>query len=205
MTQKLLIFFIIILIGIYSCTRSSELDHEKKTINKELPATEQDSVNTEVGNLRKLPPPIIITDLDEIRTLDWNSGVINPDTNYCYSIEGGHYGCYYLIDRFHASNTRDPSNVLVGEIVIHRMRTDKMWTVNDTTQRFQNITLRSNIIPVWDSIDVGTKKEKLLSFIGKDFHYQKGTILHAEFDGYYGDFTIIDDTIQKIFVSKKCD
>ncbi len=206
MKQNHYIFFLVVFAAVFACNRSTQKIAQKTDVdqdNTELQVT-RDSTDTLSNYSQELPPPIIITDLDEIRTLDWNSGIINKDTSFCYPIKGGQYGRYYLIDRFHASNSQDISKVLVGEIVIFR-KTGKLWTVNDTTQKFQNITLRSNIIAVWDSIYVGLNKEKLIDFIGRNFHYQKGAILHAEFDNYYGDFTIIGDTIQKIYISRRCD
>lgn len=109
----------------------------------------------------RLPEPLDFSQLEVNQRLDFTSGGLpREDTEgYCGDLNSGFYGRYNLIDRM--SDIEPP---LVGTIDIYQPGKMSDWRFTDTTQFLQKITLKSDVISVWDSIHVGLLLREACAF-----------------------------------------
>lgn len=136
-----------------------------------------------------------------IKTLQWaifTSGVVSSTDSkrYCSDDSLGIYGFYFLIDK--------EIGAPIGKLIIHTRESAQNWRADNKDEEFASIELKSNKIKVWNKISVGSTEKDVLELIGENFHYKKGTIIHADIDNYSADFTIVNDTVNKIIISKTC-
>ena len=147
----------------------------------------------------KLGVPI---NLKEIKTLDFltvTSGVVpNSETNkLCKPDTIGFFGGYNLINK----NT----NELIGYLKVFTTDKPETWRFDNNNEIFSAIELTGQDVSVWDSIKIGLIENKLIEFIGQNFHYKKGQTIYADFGDYDGTFWIDKGKISKLEIRNICD
>lgn len=151
-----------------------------------------------IDNQPQLPVPFDISTIDNIENLYYTSGGSPANGELCDSTTNGFYGNYYLIDELNKKER-------AGIITIFREGVDmSTWTPFDSTQKFRQINLKTNILTIWEKIQVGMTEEELLLFIDKRFNYKKGTMIYVDFGIYEGDFRILGDTLNELKIKVKC-
>ena len=146
-------------------------------------------------------PPIDIKLIKHLPNVVTTSGVLptKESINLCRPNSKGFFGHYFLVHQ--QSGAKDP---IFGELIVYVTGTADKWKYDNNDETFAKLTLTSSRVKLWDKINIGTSEKDLLNFIGKNFHYKKGTIIFAEINEYSLQCTVLADTINKLTVGKFC-
>ena len=188
-----------LLIIIVSCTNRSMPDTIPLTEMEQTIDTATYQSDTLWPLQTQIDPPIDITELKKLPFLTTTSGVlpISESENLCKPEVDGFFGHYYLINE-------DNNWVHIGELYVYAEGEPENWQYDTAIETFAKIKLLQSDIKVWDIIGVGTHEKDVIAFIGQNFHYKKGTILHADINEYSADFTILADTINRLTIRRNC-
>ena len=147
------------------------------------------------------PPPIDIKIIKYLPDIVTTSGVLptKESENLCKPNAKGFFGRYYLVHK--QANIKNP---IFGQLIVYVTGKADNWKYNNNNETFAQLTLTSSQIRLWDKIKIGTTEKELLRFIGKSFHYKKGTLIYSEINEYSLQCIISADTINKLTVSKYC-
>jgi antitoxin component YwqK of YwqJK toxin-antitoxin module len=147
--MKQIIPSILTLFLLFSCSNSEE-DKSDSTIEQKIHV--KDTIN-QLKMRAKMPEPFKARDIE---SLYFTSGGVSKavDNEFCDSLKSGIFGKYYLIDE----DFPDEKGRLVGgTITVHVKEENIGWRADDTTQTIWKIHLSSDVISVWDSIQIGKK------------------------------------------------
>lgn len=182
-----------------SCINAEK--NENKILNNDIFIA--DSLNVKSENILKKNKefnyPVDLKKLLSEDFLETTSGVIpkSETKNFYKPFETGFFGSYTLL------NTNDTTEKrYIGNLIVFTTEQAENWRQDSENQFFVEIELEQPIIFVWDSISVGISENKLLDFIGDNFHYKKGTLIYSELGDYTCNFYIVADTIRQIKIGK---
>jgi hypothetical protein len=146
-------------------------------------------------------PPVDIKIIKHLPDIVTTSGVLptKESENLCKPNTKGFFGRYYLVHK--QTGVKDP---VFGQLIIFVTGKADNWKYDNNNETFAQLILTSSQIKLWDKIKIGTTEKDLLNFIGKNFHYKKGTLIYSEINEYSLECTILADTINKMTVSKYC-
>lgn len=187
--------YLLIPIICFSCNdRPKNIDVVEET------QTQNDAAVKPVSNdtlINSFPPPINIHKLKE-SLKSFTSGVLStPDSKvFCNPENMKFFGFYFLLGHRGGGP--------FGTLTISLPQKPKTWVADDPQEEFEEIELNSNEAKVWDSVSVGMPEKAIIKFLGKNFHYKKGTTIYSELGNYSAAFTIQADTISKLKVGIYC-
>ena len=146
-------------------------------------------------------PPVDIKIIKHLPGVVTTSGVLptKESDNLCKPNTKGFFGRYYLVHK--QTGVKDP---VFGQLIVYFAAKEDNWKYDNNNETFAQLTLTSSKIKLWDKIKIGTTEKDLLNFIGKNFHYKKGTLIYSEINEYSLECKVLADTINKITVSKYC-
>lgn len=182
------ILLVFILIGCFNPNQNGKNLQNSNLSEK----TEPDSIETE-----KSKTPVDILKLLNLNFLETTSGTLskNERKRYLQANETGFFGSYELFYRH-----EDKEWSYIGYLVVFTTDKPDHWRQDSKNQKFIEIELEHPCISIWDTIRVGVSEKYLMKFIGNNFHYKKGNSIYAEIGEYSCDFTIINDTINRLKV-----
>lgn len=200
--MKLLLYFILFFLIIYSC--SNEHQNKNSSDMKKI-EIDKDSVIIDLleKNIKaKLPEPLQLSKLETIHGLRFTSGGVSTKdkVQYCDSSENGFYGRYHLLD-FNSKIEQ------AGIIDIFSPGKMYEWKPSDTNQTIWKIQLKSDIISVWDSIHVGLSREKIILFSQENNGSctEKDEFFYScDFNSFSVTYRFENDTLKEFTVIRNC-
>lgn len=157
--------------------------------------------NAKTFNKTQSSPPVDIKIIKNLPNILTTSGVLqtNETENLCRQSSTGFFGRYFLVRK--QTGVKDP---IFGQLIVYVTGKADNWKYDNNNETFAQLTLTSGQIKLWDKIKIGTSQKELLNFIGKNFHYKKGTIIYSEINEYTLECTVLADTINKLTIAKYC-
>ena len=195
----------ILLLVLYSCSGKEQNQVKTKTPEVEIVSDSTNSAPVEQYRPIELPEPFDVSKIETIVGLDFTSGILpeNDYGAYCDNSESGIYGFYNLIDIRSKSRPQ-----LVGGIDIYKPDKTSAWRASDTNQKVWRIHLRSEVISVWDSIQVGLTRDDIVEFgqANKGVCHEKGD---HHYSCHFNNFSVVcifeNDTIQELTITRNCE
>jgi hypothetical protein len=92
----------------------------------------------------------------------------------------------------------------IRKLTIYTPRTAGTWRYADEDEEFVEISLRTNRIKLWNRIAVGSSTADLLEFFEGHPHQWQGSSIVASIGGYEGEFRIVGDSVQEVWVRRVC-
>ena len=168
----------------------------------EIPTVEQIGVST-AAEIIEIDDPGTPVNIDSLKAQPWletTSGVLSKREALllCPKDTSRHFGRYFLIDRFDGKGP-------FGELTVHYSSESGNWLYLPNNDEFVGIVLRTDRISLWGELSVGDRESKILDFIGKRFHYKKGTVLVTDIGEFQCAFTILGDTVHELSVMRNCE
>lgn len=175
------------------------LDYDENRNVPELPAE-----NNSQESRATLPEPLDLTKLQVGGRLDFTSGGLAraEHKNYCDKTDSGFYGRYHLIDK--AIKKGHP---VIGHIDIYKKGEMLTWKANDADQKIWEIQLRSNVLAVCDSLQVGLPKEKVMAFNtqhGGQCRYVESNTLGCLYANFSLTHIFENDTLSELSLTRLC-
>ncbi len=193
------ILLIALIFTLLSCKK--RIENGRTVIKKKTEIVDENSI-PEIDSKKlnkKFPEPLNLKNIKNLEFLTTTSGVVahSQVESLCKQDEEGFYGFYYLINK-------EKKHRKIGLLTVYTTDKPENWKFNSENESLSIIELQTDDLKVWDSIAVGISQSKLLNFIGKNFHYKKGSTLYTEIGEYKSSFTISKDTISEILIVKSC-
>ncbi len=200
-TKHLSFFFLAISFIPLSCILMNEDPSEAKSDTAIVEVVSRNDIFPEWQDVGE---PFSWEDFISARNVSRTSGVARKsDTeNFCDSSEvSGFYGFYFLIDQ--------RLDTLAGKAYVYVPGGQKNWTETDRNQRLWSIVLWTDIITLWDKIEIGMDRTMLEEFIreNKGFSVKKGeNYMQAHFNDYLCAMWFADGKkLTRIEVRKNCE
>lgn len=176
----------------------SSTDQEPSAIVTSVGASAQPAMDLASAG-SNLGAPLDIDSLESQEWLETTSGVLSDreTKDLCPKNASGHFGRYFLIDR-------GAQAMPFGELTVHFQSHPAEWRYRNHEDEFVSLMLRTDRLRIWDTLAVGDQRSKVLVFVGKRFHYDKGSLLYATIGEYGCAFKILGDTIHDLTITKTC-
>lgn len=155
----------------------------------------------ETATLPLIPEPFQVS---HIGNLEFTSGGLAKEkwAEFCSSSDNSFFGSYYLIDR----NSTLPTP-FTGTIIVSVNGNASKWEASDTTQVIWKINLKSDIISVWDSINIGLTKNEIIDFSKSflsAFEAPYDSVLIYDYQSFTAEYIFSKDTLSELTVTRKC-
>jgi hypothetical protein len=202
--MKKLSSYIAGLLVLISCTNQQTEIQNKKSDVKGLTKDSLELQLVESYLNSKIAEPFQVSEIDK---LEFTSGGGEELGNHkkCDSSGTGFYGSYYLIDQNFADEMGRPVG---GIITIHSDDNMAGWKSTDTNQTIWKIHLKSDVISVWDSIQVGMTRSQIELFgkANNGFCVKKGDAFYScDFNNFSAVYIFQNDILKEMTLTRKCE
>jgi hypothetical protein len=171
---------------------------KQKTPNYPIPLNKGEYIVSKPT--KHFPCPIKFSALRNIKHLDWTASVVAANGTFGDNSKTGFYGTYNLLDHSRRS-TENEELIFAGEITIYKEKNNIPWGSDDTTQQFRHLKINSSILPIWDSLYVGSSKTKLINFLNNQEYSLSDSLVKVILGEYNCEFTLLNNQIKCIEIT----
>ena len=151
--------------------------------------------------LDKLQEPINFKNLKPNERFDFTAGGLYEIKYDCENIKSGYLGQYVLFDK--KSDLKSP---IVGTIHIYNKGLMSNWKFDDEDQKIMKLTLKSDVLTLWESIKIGNDKNTVDEYFSNmnKVVKQKGNLISYIFKNFMIDCYFTSKLLSEITITRVC-